>query len=349
MTYETGAADDLEDLLTKLDTFATTTHGGWTQGYTPNPQVTDGWFELHKGSLSVSMKYPTDAEGPPVHMSVHHASGYINSSTAPGAHTADSGNGYNTGTTGHTNANLLTERCVRDIGDGPFPSYTFFADDTSPNDYIHCVVEPTSGMFRHFGFGGLVDAAAGTKNFGDNWTGGEYVYGHMMDVATNAPATDPNHQTLLDGLGGTGDRLFAATIRIASGLPNQSPAVWGVSCAVASASLLTDTAGNARRQIHGTFRSGLEARGFGGSRGSFSSGVIPMYSIGAYYRDPNNDRAYLLGYMADVRAVDVTNFEPGQEVTIGSDTWVMFPMSIRTTAAVANRSLFSGIAYRKVT
>lgn len=341
MTHETGTAVDLEDLLAKLDTFATTTHGGWTAGYSPNPNTTNGWFELHKGSLSFSAKYPTVET--PQHMSLHQASAYVNSSTAPGAHTADSGNGYNAGTTGHTNANLLTERCVQSIGNGPFPSYHFFADDTAPRDYIHVAVQPESGLYRHFGFGSLV-------KFGDNWTGGEYVYGHDMSTATNAPPDNVLHNCFLDGLATAGSLQIArsATVRIASGLLNQGAAVWGVSNAAASASLGTDTAGNVRRQIHGGFRAGMEARGFGNPIGSLSSGIVPLYSIGAYYRDPTASRVQLLGYMPDVRALNIRNFSPEEEVTIGSDTWVVFPFSRRTTANVLNRSAFSGVAYRKV-
>ena len=342
MTFETGTALDLEDLLTKLDTFADTTHGGWTGGYATNPQTTDGWFELHKGNLSVSMKYPTGST--PEHMSMHQATGFVGTGTAPGAHTADSGNGYNTSTTGHSNSNLLTERCVRDIGNGPFASYHFFADDTSPKDYIHCAVQAQSGMYRHFGFGTL-------NKFGDNWVGGEYVFGQYHDTGTSSATTDADHVFFLDGLSAVSSgRRRAATVRIASGLPNQGAGVWGVSHAASASGggLLTDTAGNDRLQIHGGARAGMEARGYGFVSGSGSSGVIPMYSIGAYYRDPNNKRVYLLGYMDDVRIVNIRNFQPGQEVVIGSDTWVIFPMSIRTVANVANRSQYMGVAYKKV-
>lgn len=332
MTYATGTATDLQDLLAKLSTFAVTTHGGWTQGYL---NTTNGWFELHKGSLSVSFKWTKT--GAPTVLSVHQATAFVNSATAPGAHTADSGNGYNTGTTGHTNANLLTERCVSEIGDGPFPAYYFFGG----TDYIHVVVEPVTGTFRHFGFGTL------TK-FGNNWVGGEYAYGHFQDQATNAVTTDPNTQTLLDGVGVSGDRLRCATVRITSGLANQAPAVWGVACAATSANLVTDTAGNVRRTIHGGFRAGFGARGFGNVIGNQSSGAISLYSIEAFYRDPNNARVYLLGYMTDVRGVNVRNFAPAQEVLVGSDTWKIFPLSIRTVAAVAGRSGNVGIAYRKV-
>ena len=265
-TFETGTASSLADLLTKLDTFATTTHGGWTQGYV-NPQTTDGWFELHKGSLSFSAKFPVGAQAPPVNMSLHQATGFINASTAPGAHTADSGNGYTGGTTGHTNANLLTERCVQDIGDGPYLSYHFFADDTAPFDYIHCVVQVSSGIYRHFGFGSIV-------KFGDNWTGGEYVFGQYMDTPSTSAPTDTSHVALFDGLGaGVNEERRGATIRIASGLPNQGAAVWGVS--VARVPTDTDTAANVRRQIHGGFRSGIEARGFGSAIGTFLLGRGP--------------------------------------------------------------------------
>jgi len=332
MTYATGTATDLEDLLSKISTFAVTTHGGWTQGYL---NTTNGWFELHKGSLSVSFKWTKT--GAPTTLSVHQATGFISSGTAPGAHTADSGNGYNTGTTGHTNANLLTERCVSDIGNGPYPSYHLFGG----SDYIHCVIEVTTGTYRHFGWGTL------TK-FGDNWVGGEYAYGHYNDQATNATPVDANTQTLLDAIGASSDRLRCGTVRIASGLANQGAAVWGVSCSATSANLLTDTAGNVRRTIHGGFRGGMAARGFVDSIGNFSSGAIGLASIDVFYRDPNNNRVYMLGYMADVRSVNIKNIDPAQEITIGSDVWKFFPLSIKTTAAVIGRTGNSGIAYRKV-
>lgn len=339
MTYETGTATDLEDLLAKLSTFAVTTHGGWTAGYSPNPNTTNGWFELHKGSLSFGARY--DVGATPLHIGIYQASAYVDTVTAPGAHTGDSGNGWNDAGTGQTNAQLLTERCVRDIGNGPFASYHFFADD-SDNDYIHVVVEPTSGMFRHFGFGTL-------DRFGDGWTGGEYVYGHYWDTATNANLSDGDHVVFLDGLGiATGVRVRGATVRIGGSLLNIGAAVWGVSGPVASASLLTDTAGNVRRQIHGGFRAGIGARGFGNVVGSFSSGFVPLQSISAYYRDPSNPRVQLLGYMPDIRSINVRNFSAAQEVTVGGETWVVFPLSIKSTAAVANRSLFGGVAYRKV-
>lgn len=337
MTYSTGTATDLEDLLSKLDTFAQTTHGGWSSIYSSNPDTTNRWFELKKGSLSFSSRYPASI-GTGDTISIHHATGSSSSATAPGAHTADSGNGYNVGT-GGTSTNFLSERCVSQIGNGPFLSYHFFADDTA-NDYIHCVVEITSGQFRHFGFGIL-------DKFGDNWTGGEYVFGHYHDQNTNASPVDIDHDTLLSALGTTPAR--SATIRTASALRNLGTAVWSVSAAVESASLGNDTAGNPRRQVHGGWRAGLIAEGFGNPTGNSSSGYVPSYGIEAYYRDPSGNIVQKIGDLPDVRAINVRNFEAGEErVFDDGNTWVLFPLSTRTEANVAGRSGFSGIAYKKI-
>lgn len=340
MTYETGTATDLEDLLDKLDTFAQTTHGGWSSVYSPNPDTTNRWFELKKGSLSFGLKYPSGV-GAGDAVSIHHATGSSSSATAPGAHTADSGNGYNDAS-GGSSVNFLTERCVSDMGNGPFPSYHFFADDTT-NDYIHCVVQVESGTFRHFGFGVL-------DKFGDGWTGGEYVYGHYQNPSLNSSAVATQTSCFLDGIGTTVSRERGATIRIASGLPNQGAAVWGVAAPLPSASLLTDTAGNVRRQIHGGFRAGLAAQWSANVKGSGSTGLIPIIPIEAYYRDPvSTSRVYLLGSLADVGYLNIRNFAAEEEVTIGSDTWVIFPHSIRTEANIAGRTYYLGIAYKKVT
>tara|TARA_R110000851_G_scaffold268071_2_gene420698 strand:+ start:28340 stop:29362 length:1023 start_codon:yes stop_codon:yes gene_type:complete len=339
MTFATGSAVDLEDLLSKLDTFAQTTHGGWTSIYSPNPDVTNRWFELKKGSLSFSMRYPSGI-GTGDSVSVHHATGSASALTAPGAHTADSGSGYNVGTAG-SSANFLSERCVSQMGNGPFPSYYFFADDTSPKDYIYCVVETVTGTFRHFGMGTL-------NKFGDNWVGGEFVFGHFQDQNLSAANTDPNTQTLIDGLGTTSERVRGATIRIASGLPDQSPAVWGVATQLASTSMLTDTAGNVRRTINSGYRSGLAAQTYGNAIGQGSQGYIAGYPIEVFYRNPTLARVYLLGHMDDVRAVNNRNFEPAESVVIGSETWRIFPVSLKSTASVASRSNYSGIMYRQI-
>ena len=89
-------------------------------------------------------------------------------------------------------------------------------------------------------------------------------------------------------------------------------------------------------------------RAFGSTVGNSSSGFISMAPIPVYYKDPSNPRFQLLGWQPDVRQFNIRNFEPGQEITFDGDTWTLFPMSIKTTALIENRSQYLGIAYKKV-
>jgi hypothetical protein len=352
MTYETGTADDLEDLLSKLDTFAQTTHGGWSSIYGTNPLTANGWFELNKGSgedgISASMRYTVTGERE--HVSLHHATDPVDAATAPGFHTNDSGNGYNTSSlvSSQTSTTLRTERCVSELADGPYVSYHFFAEDNGDGgDYIHVVAEVEPGMFRHFGFGRKIE------RFGDGWGGGSYCYGQYMDIGSNNTFTDARHQFGFDSFSNSNNRIRGGTIRVSSGLFNQGAVRYGVANVNPSSSLLTDTAGNARAQIMASNRDGIEIRSSGGISGSVSTGIIPTSPIALYWTDPvptqsRGARRQLLGYIPGTRRLSVRNLEPGQEFSLGTETWIAFPYSIRTEATVNFRTFFAGVAYRKV-
>ena len=46
-----------------------------------------------------------------------------------------------------------------------------------------------------------------------------------------------------------------------------------------------------------------------------------------YYNSSSGSKP--LGYLTHLRAVDMTNYDPGDELVIGSDTWMIFPRSFR--------------------
>jgi hypothetical protein len=50
-----------------------------------------------------------------------------------------------------------------------------------------------------------------------------------------------------------------------------------------------------------------------------------------------------IGRMPNIRAINVRNFFPGQEVTISGDTWKIFPVFQKQTEAVANTIVSSGL------
>lgn len=332
MAYEKGTASTLADLLTKLQTFATA--NGWTSDQL---DTAGGSWAFHRGNVYVSGRWTVAT---PTIMSLHQALGYTGGNQ-PGTHPNDSGNGYNA-TNSHVATLLDDERNVSDINNGPFLSYHFFEQDSGPA-YLHISVEAAVGSYRHFGFGTL--EKVGT------WTGGEYCYGHVMGGATNHSPIDAGESALLDGLYSASGVPFAATIHCEALTNQPGSGKWGVvSGTAAGVSQGTDTAAVAREKIRGGYRAGPVARSFAAFNGSSLTGLIPLYKIPVFHADSvSTTRRRLLGYLPDVRGVNLRNFAAGEEVVVGADTYVMLPLGIRTSDNVAYRTYFSGIAYKKVT
>lgn len=342
MAYETGTATDLADLLSKLSTFIQL--HGWTEDELDDGVAVagEGRAAFSKNSVFVSFKYDSAA---PNHLSIHQALAYDGFGTDPGGHTDDSGNGYNS-TSPYLNTNLDNERCVNDIDNGPFVSYHFFEQNSGPA-YVHVVVETEVDVYRHFGFGEL-------NKFNSTWTGGEYCYGHLHALGTGSTGLLTVNTVLLDGLFVVANTfaLRAATMR-AVGLPGQGGSEKWLQIAghtsMGSSANWNDSAGETKRLCSGGFRSGIFATHLGNFIADPTTGFLPMYSLGLLYLDDVNSHVYYLGSMPDVRGITMQNLVGGQEITIGSDTWVVFPTGRRGTPNVNFRTYFQGVAYKKVT
>lgn len=340
MAFQQGSATDIDDLFGDLDTFLT-----GALGWTLNGTVQNTGFGFSKGNIFVQFRYDGSSPvAPGRHLAIYQSLGY--DSSVPGDNPDDSGNGFRQISGTPADASLDNSRGCSDFGDGPFPNYWFFAD-TSP-DYVHVVVEVRTDEFRHFGFG-LLD------KFGDNWTGGEYVYGQK--------ATSTNPTSLIDHvgldalaavqLGADDNRDDTATIHI-EGLPGQDPAgKWGVSWSNLNSAAGVDRAGEERALTIGGARGGPVTAPMGGFGGSAATGLIPMQPINVFYVEPgvSGQRAMFMGTQKDVRMVNIRDIAPRAEIMISGDDWVFFPTSIRTlqTGSPPARSSFvAGIAYKKV-
>lgn len=338
MSYINETVSSLSDLVTKLNTFLTGTPG-WTQDQL---DTGNGKWAIHKAgtgyNIYVSFRWDTST---PNHLGIYQALGFSGTGTDPGNHTDDSGNGAISG----TDSVLDDQRNVQ-LTNAPI-QYWAFEDD----HYCHVVVEVTEGYYRHFGFGQI-------DKLGD-WTGGEYTYGYKFHTGVSIyVATYGAHSLILDGLckdndpSGQVDReLFCATFH-AEGLPNEGgSSKWAVCMgAQGSSDLGTDRASNARIHVTGGLRGGPIARDFGRFSGSSIKGLIPMYPLGMFYWDRTTDDAYFLGFVKDVRGVNMKDFVGGDEVTVGSDTWMFFPSYFKwESGALTNTSAYQGIAYKKVT
>ena len=361
MAYTSGSAATWGAVMSALDTFMTgtpgsTVLGGFTQDDYDDGATTasEGYAAWHKDSLYVGVKWIAND---PQYMSIHQATGYT-AGQYPGDHTGDSGNGYNDtvgsgtvfGVNGSTGSSSLGSfRCINGIDEtSPF-NYYFFGDDTAET-YVHVVVEVATDTYRHFGWGNM-------DKFHD-WTGGEYCYGHFQEEATNTTeGTDTGCQISFDGLSTTNvtslQRRYA-TMRV-TGFGHQDVGEvymqMGGSRTSDEGTHDTDTAGNYKRLMFGGFRGGPIAYLLGPYRADVATGHIPMYPFTVFARDytTGDEKFYLMGKIPDTRGIDIYNFSPAQEVTIGSDTWQIFPASRRTEDAVEGRTYYQGIAYKKIT
>lgn len=324
--FETGQATNIADLFSKLTTFAVA--AGWTNDHS----ASDRLF-LTRSGVSVAFRWSTTS---PTCAGVYHHTAFISSGTDPGNHTNDSGQGAISG----TNATLLTGRHVALVNSTM--TYWFFESDVSGVNYLHAVVEIAALQYVHFGFGDLVKHGT--------WTGGQYSYGQRVSGAQAiSGAIDSDASYLLDGLGTGATSLPFLGVVHAESLPNQTASgKWGV-CWSGGLSAGNDRGGTAREFFVGGYRAGPTQYLFNRFGGSDVSGITPLTSIEVWYRNRSLARWHPLGVMPDCRSFNIEFWSGGQEVTIGGDTWIVFPASQKSESAATNQTLNLAVAYKKVT
>lgn len=347
-----GFLESLQSFLTN----GTAGNPGWTDenagGATHNGvDTTNGEWAVSKdgsGSHAVQIAGQWDTSSPD-YLALYQyydsggAGSYVDGSS-PWGQTNDSGNGYDGGTI--TNANLDNERYVR-ITATP-ERYWVFTDDQSGEPHCYVVVETDVGRYVHFGFGIL-------DKFND-WTGGEFCYGHRDGAGQRAGSADTSWA--LDAfLNGTNDQNFAATMRLEGMDDSPVSGKWAVflNDSQSSAQLGTDSAAVDRLHCVGGVRAGAHAYMFGTQPGAIGTGYVPSAPIVAYHLDRNvgGGSSYAgawspLGAMKDVRTLNIKNFEAGDIITIGSDDWYVFPWSKKADddTSSSNTSGYAGVMYK---
>lgn len=340
MAYATGSATDIPDLMSKIETFISA--NGWTIDEADSVNGQPAW---HKNNCYVSFRYDgTAPQAAGRSMGVYQATGYSGVGTRPGAHTGDSGQGYWASGT-PADSSLDGSRCIYTIGDGPF-NYWIFEYDSGGVYYIHIVLEVRQGEYRHIGFGML-------DKFGD-WggaAGGEYSYGHRMessyDSGDSSFGLDAGNQ-------GTSTESVdsAGIIRVGGSYPGKELSDWAaISHSQVKNLSSLDRANVQRSNVVGAVRVGP----FPYITGQFTgypgfTGVIPMTSIHLFMLDVSSvpKQARFLGVQKDMRFCSIANFSAAEEVVIGSDTWVFFPIQKKgTSGGTQGDSYYAGFAYRK--
>ena len=326
MSYQTGSATSLNNLLTTLFTFASA--NGWTVDRAVTS--TDGY--MHRDNIYIGLEYASGE------LSIYQARGYL--ATSPETTAGD-----------HTNSvhsSGVDRQIVNELS-GSFDAYHFFESDT----YIHVVVEVGTGLFRHFGFGQLSKIGS--------WTGGEYTYAHYwaQTAANITNVADSSHKLPFDS-GGVGiNRSYGGFALYGTKSSGAALPGGGSSSPITkwyrSGQSVTDgdgvTAGYLT--IGGWRDTGYQHFIVRGS--SDLNGFTPMAPIPVFITDLSTapDIDYLMGYMPDVRLVNIGDLTIGGDITIGSDTWLPFPIGRRglegQTSPVAEYTRNWGYIYKKVT
>lgn len=219
---------------------------------------------------------------------------------------------------------------------GPFPNLYLFSN--SAGDYVHVVLEWSTGKFRHMAFGKL------TK-FG-TWPGGNgsYFCGQIWNqggLGTGGVFISfPNyngHIVPFDNASGPGVP-YQWTVNYSNGTD-----VW-----IGSGGADT-TAGSVTRRAGCASARGGFGRMFKDIQESLFTGLIPLapVMVGAINVANNPDTVAWIGQAPDIRLVNMTHLTPAQEFAIGSDTWKCFPMTAKNGLTGQENSGPAGFAYKK--
>lgn len=340
MAYETGVPSSMNDLMDKLETFAS------ANGWTTNRDIaesggTDGELSLERSGTHVHFLWNSSEAD---HIAMYHSLGYdVAGGIQQWQHTDDSGNSANVvpGTDARWQGSSEEYRHIRNIGAGPYTKYHFFEDSGTGYYYIHCVLEMAPLTFRHFGFG-LLD-----KSW--DWTGGEYVYAHVQRTGS---ASGQEILLASNGSASSGSAKRLATIH-AEGLPNQPAASkWGTFASLADLNASwSDRAGEFQVRFQGGAPGGPLAAVFNNVPSNSGDGFLPMTPVAVWYRDTvaTPDNIYFMGFQKDVRTLNTKNIAASTEVSVAGNTWVVFPSVRRQDLGATDESENLGIAYKKVT
>jgi hypothetical protein len=327
MSYQKSTSTDPEDLIQDLFTFLTGTPG-WTQLYlntsTNRAAITKAGAS---GQLTFVFEWTTDTialAGTDLPSPVVEQDNYL----WPGSSAEFN---FVSDTSSVQRVNTLT---------GPYQNVWFFEDD----NYCHVVVEYATGQFRHFGFGEIIKVGS--------WTGGQYQYGHYWNQSASF-IDDPTSVQHFGWFGGN-IPIGHGTLHVRCG-PNFPGAESALTKWLQEDNgSINDGDGDPKGIV---FNGGGHLNGFLGYGGAIPmsqyNGFKPLHPEPLFHVNDAAapDQYKLLGFMPDRRYVNMDGLVPGEEITVGSEIWIPFPIVRKrySPGDDTEQSWNFGVAYRKVT
>lgn len=313
MAYETAGASGVNDLLDKLRVFALAQ--GWTVDFNgARTDVTGNAVLISKAGLRYG--FLTQIGGG----NTDTPADFIGAFQYPGPYS---------GSNPHAQASASVATYCNNMP-GPFAAYHFFAGTNKAGDsYLHVVVEAQPGSFRHFGVG-VIDKLGAITN-------GAYNYGSRWNYSTNWVNSlvgyhnvpwDSLENSSVNGNRGTAIRCDGDAISPRYGVFNSS-----------------DSGLSSLTRIHGGPLAGPTI-GLSRPPSTLTGRTILLPAIASIQR-PSGFFTFL-GAAPDLRFANITNLLPGELITLGPDTWKVFPVIRKNGVSGQENSGTLGYAYRVV-
>lgn len=347
MAYQTGGGGDTSAFIAALRDFAVA--NGWTksgEGLNAN----GGYLFLEKGVCHMALDWNTKAT-----ITMYDADGVAINNVPEAWITATVNQSINTALTvgwghpGYPSGSFYGPYTtqVRDFT-GPLVQWYLFTDATG--DYIHAAVNTQVDRWQHFGFG-VVDKGPMTHSGAAYVTGsGNIWYRDSNNATPSSGAYTYNHPSMhVAPFSGLNSVLYVPDA-LPAGFNNYIGSNYtGTARSVTQPSLRTHNVPSLfpQNDVGGTLLDHIIA-----AHMPSWSGNVPMYGSPAVVWSPTKDRACAVGMFPDVRLINMEGLLPGQEITLATDTWKVFPITRQEAWANSLTLVLTsgqyGVAYKKI-
>ena len=290
MASTSGTAASCAAVVQALATFASSM--GWT--INNNAAYSGGWWlSISEGSVYRNYQTPsTDGE-----IWAFGATGF-SSTAAPNAQPGG-----------------MATPAICNPKAGPFTAYYFYSSSSA--SYLHCVIEISPGIFSHFHAGALAPAGGagpGIYATATNWSWYNANSGRA-DSTYNIKPFDANSGGGGNGPVTTQGSAYGATLLTIDGYTGWYP----FTSSGTSPHRLTQSG-----YVEG-FGSAWQSTQIQATPNTFDG--IPVLSPIPIFAERGVGNVYsMVGEVLDCRIVNMMNNNPGDTLTIGSDTWVLYPL-----------------------
>lgn len=312
--YATGTAANPNALLSALETFATS--AGWTIDRTTSVYNPGG------GGGS-----PTD-----YWLAMHKGACYLNwvyvtSAAGVVLYPAD---GYNAAVGPAVQASVVqpASQSYMNIAGGPYTGYHFFSTTTSGHVYLHAVIEISGGIYGQL-HGGILNAAGGASPaIYSTCTKWGYVAGDSGN-----PESGNNNMPWAAGTANNGSFVLVTVDGVLG---------WQLEGALAT---------GGHRLIPAVRSAGFQNRGIHRTPNGYNELAV-LFPCHCFAERASVGVWSYIGEPWDMRACNIQNINPKDEITIGSDVWKFFPGAAKSAVPyVLNNGVvssgFYGYAFKK--